>query len=211
MNTIKCHACGYYFNGENFNSCPRCSQGFSGAIDGYFVPGESGELGKGIQSKGLRVVATVIAAATVIAVINSNYKSDSNSTDYSSSAYEQSDTTSDLESSGDSNWMPDGFEAFDSNFEIAQDPGFQADNCENINTNDTVGYCWQFQIVTKTDCQLVSATLELSNDGISIGQAIGEVNGTFSGIPTLLEIDAFDNQDVDDSTSGSITSISCTI
>ena len=210
MITNKCHSCGYYFNGSAMRSCPRCSQGFSGGIDEHFTSGDSGELGKGIQSKGLRVVASVVAVIAIGAVVSSTQHSNSYSSDSTSSSSDQSNVVNDSSSSDNSSWIPSGFEAFDSNADIAQDPNYQAGNCQNSNSNSTSGYCWQFQIVTKSDCQVVTATLDLYNSGSSIGQVTGEVESTSSGVPATLEIDAYDNADVDDSTTGSISNITCT-
>ena len=202
--TNKCHTCGYYFDGSAISTCPRCAQGFSGAIDEHFSSGESGELGKGIQSNNLRIVAAVVAMIAVGAVISSTQNSNSNSYSNDSSVTDSNESVDEV-----SYWMPDGFVAFDMNADIAQDTNFEAGNCVNSNYSSEKGYCWQFQIATKSDCRLVSATLDLSNYGASIGQATGEVYDTYSGIPTVLEIDTYDNPDVDDSTSGSISEIIC--
>jgi hypothetical protein len=207
--TSKCHKCGYYFDGSSLNSCPRCSQGFSGPIDDHFVAGQSGELGKGIQSKGLRVAALIIAVLAIGAVISANNKSSNNYVDDTYSSSDQSSGTNDGTYVDNSSWLPDGYEVFNANSDIAQESNFQAGRCLNANANSSLGYCWQFKIVSKYDCQAVNATLDLSNDGNSIGQAYGELSGVTAGNPTLLEIDAYDNPDVGEATSGDISEITC--
>jgi hypothetical protein len=206
MITSKCHICGYYFNGAVFSGCPRCSQGITGAVDSNFVSGSSGELGKGIQSRGLRIAAIVLAVIVVGGVVAASHK---NSSDYSQVSA-SSDVSSSTDSSQTSDWMPSGYVSFDSNSDISYDPNFQSGTCQNANPNSGSGYCWQYQIATKSDCPVVTATLELTNSGSSIGTEVGEVDNTTAGQSTLLEIDAYDNSSVDGNTSGTITKIVCT-
>lgn len=208
MITNKCHRCGYYFNGMALSSCPRCSQGFSGPIDELFSTGKSGELGKRIQSKNLRIVAIVVALIAVVAVVASTYQSNSIPSQVEVSASDElSSDTNDTVGNYES-WTPDGYFEFDVNYDIAKNATFHS-NCLNENSYSTQGYCWVFKIITKNDCQSVSATLDLDNDGESIGQAFGEVFNTYAGVPILLEIDAYDNTDVSEITNGEVTEIMC--
>jgi hypothetical protein len=208
MQTNKCHSCGYYFSGDFLRSCPRCSQGFSGPIDEHFVTGNSGELGKGIQSKGVRVVAIVAAIVLVGAVVGASHNFSSTSS-YSGDQTSLSTDSTSSSTDSSSSWIPEGYSAFDVNPDIAYQDGYDAGSCDNPNSNDSIGYCWNYQIVTNAACQVVSATMDLTNNGISIGQITGEVDNTTAGEPIRLEIDAYDNPDVNDSTSASLTKITC--
>jgi hypothetical protein len=209
MQTNKCHSCGYYFSGDFLRACPRCSQGFSGPIDEHFVTGNSGELGKGIQSKGFRVVAVVAAVILIGAVVGATHKTSTESNSSGDQTSVAADPTSSASDSS-SSWIPDGYVAFDVNPEIAYKDGYNAGGCDNPNSNDSTGYCWNYQIVTKAACQIVSATMDLTNGDTSIGQITGEVDNTTAGEPIRLEIDAYDNPDVNDSTSASLSKIICT-
>lgn len=147
-----------------------------------------------------KYIAGLVAAVSVVAVILGVTQQ--------SSANKQ---VSDLIASADTNaaaidaiaWIPDGYTVFDLNPDIAQDPNYSGGTCEGT------GYCWIYQIASKTDCSTVVGTIDMTNGTTDLGSITGEVSDVSSGSPTLLEINAGENSAVDSSTKGHLTSIEC--
>ena len=147
-----------------------------------------------------KYIAGFVAALSVIAIIFGVFQQ--------SSANKQA---SDLIAAADASaaataavaWIPDGYTVFDVNAEIALDPNYSGGTCTGT------GYCWIYQIATKTDCSKVVGTVDMTNGTTDLGTITGEISDVTSGTPTLWEIDSGDNSAVDSNTKGNVTSIKC--
>jgi hypothetical protein len=153
------------------------------------------------KSNSLKIFAGVVGVLSLIAVVIGVTQQSSANGQVSDAIATADANTSSTDSVV---WIPDGYTVFDINPEIAQDPNYSSGTCTGN------GYCWIYQIATKSDCSKVVGTLEMHNGSTVIGTISGEVSDVSSGTPTLLEINSGDNSDVDSSTRGHLTSIECT-
>ena len=214
MDSLKCKSCGYYFDLTALNSCPRCIRGFSSiASEDVFASGNTFKVTQDKNGAMIFSLAGIVAIGLVVTLMNSSssstsdsysYTSGSDTTSYSDNT-SQADTNSDSYSDSTESWIPAGYLLPDVSTDVARNPDYQASGC----TNEGSGYCWVFQIVTKYDCNEVTASLSLDNYGENIGVITGYTNGTIAGVPTLIEIDAYDNPDVNESTESTIMELSC--
>ncbi len=219
MSSLKCSRCGMYYATYMLGACPRCSRGF-GSLGDLQSEEASAALGGAPAKKGpgggmwvLLVVALVgvgaLGASAMSAGNSSSYADssyDDTSTDYSSDSTDYSTDAGSLDTGAVSDWMPYGYTAFSVNSTIASDDNYTAESC----LNEGSGYCWVYQIVSQYDCSSIDATLDLTNDGTSIGQAYATIYGVTSGSPEILEIDGYDNPDVDDTTQAEMIDLVCT-
>lgn len=106
-------------------------------------------------------------------------------------------------------WIPDGYTTFAVNPDIAQDAN--ADLSCAATAEATGKYCWTYQIATKNDCSKVVATLDLTNNGMTVATVTGEATDVTSSTPTFLEVDSglANDSKVSSITKGHLVSIEC--
>jgi hypothetical protein len=230
VSSIKCKGCGMYFATHVLDACPRCSRGFGGSVEGN-KKSESDALGgakpKSGPGAGMWVLLVVVltgvggfGASAINLAGNSysyEYSYDDSTTDYPSDDstvdYSGYETDTNLDSSyatdsgytSETDWIPYGYSAFEINSALADDDNYNPDEC----LNEGEGFCWMYQVVSKNDCERIEATMEFSNYGTYVGEASVTIYDVFAGTPTLLEIDAYDIDEVDESTDGTLVYLYC--